>query len=77
MKTYFIKYTVYFTDGSFNVKKIKVKRCLSEMEAKVKLERYLLKHNQSFKSMVVNRCVEDVFGMFGDGISNPFADIFK
>jgi hypothetical protein len=47
------------------------------MEAKIKLERYLLKHNKNFKLMVVNSCVEDVFGMFGDGISNPFADIFK
>ena len=77
MKTFIIKYTVYFTDGSFSVKKIKVKRCLSDIHAKVKLGRFLIKQNKNFKSLVVNNCVEDVFGIFGNGISNPFADIFK
>ena len=78
IKTFRIKYTVHFTDGSFNVKEIKVKRCLSEMEAKVKLNKYLIKQNKNFKSLVVNSCVEDILSkfedMFGTGTSNPFAN---
>jgi len=63
------------------VKEIKVKRCLSEMEAKVKLNKYLIKQNKNFKSLVVNSCVEDILSkiedMLGTETGNLFVNIFK
>ena len=67
-KTYIIDYDVYLEGGaSFLGKKTKVSNCMSELQAKVKLENWLKGKHQTFKQLVVSKCVEDLGldGLFG------------
>jgi hypothetical protein len=62
--TYIIRYTVYHKNGT-PIKEDGVMNChnrTSEMEAKVKLEEYLIKKYPAFGRLVVHSCVEDIFG---------------
>ena len=69
MKTFLIKYCIYYSDDSFHNKEMKIKNCMSEMHAKVKLEEYLKKHNSNFQKLVVYSATEDVLGIFGDAFN--------
>lgn len=52
-------------------KEIKVKNCMSSVQAQVKLEEYLKKKYKNFKQLIVENCKEDF------DILNMFEDIFK
>lgn len=76
MKTFLIKYEVQFHDGSGLIgKEIKVKNCLSSLQAQIRLEDYLKrKYSNGFKALVVNHCSEDFMSSFlGDPKNNPFS----
>ena len=66
MKSYIIKYCIYYSNGGFHNKEMKVKNCMSEAHAKVKLEKYLMKHNDDFQKLVIYSVIEDYLGVFGD-----------
>jgi len=67
MKTYVIKYEILFEDKSGLLgKEIKIKNCLSGIQAQVRLEEWLKKKYSNFKSLIVNECKEDVFSSFED-----------
>ena len=72
-KVFLIDYCVYFTDGKFESHTMKVKNCMSEIHSKIKLEDYLKKKHSNFQKLVINKCVDDIFGIFSMmGKSNPF-----
>ena len=73
-KTFVIDYDIYFTNRNKESHIMKVKNCMGELHAKLKLDEYLKKKHNNFQSMVVTKCVEDIFSMFGDmfGKDNPF-----
>jgi hypothetical protein len=73
-ETYVIEYDVYFLDGHSEGHKTKVKNCLSDLQAKIRLEGHLRKKYPDFKSLVVSKCNKDVFGGLFDmfGKNNPF-----
>lgn len=66
--TFVIHYGYYLTGGRYESHTTKVKRCMSELHAKVKLEDYLKKKQPDFVSLVIYSCKRDV--------ENPFGDIF-
>jgi hypothetical protein len=64
MATYIIKYHVYNKNG-FLLKENGVINChnrMSEMDAKIKLEMYLIKKYSNFGRLIVISCIEDEFG---------------
>lgn len=61
MKTYIIEYGIYFRNGHIEYAKIKVKKCHSDMQAKVKLEKYLRRKYENFDRLVIYKCDEDLF----------------
>lgn len=72
-ETFVIEYDIYFTNKNKESHTTKVKNCLSELHAKVKLEDYLKKKNNNFSSLVVHKCTKDFFGIFNVfGKDNPF-----
>jgi hypothetical protein len=74
--TYVIEYGIYFTGGGYETHVVKVKNCMSDIHAKVKLEKYLQHRHNNFKSLVVYKCKDEYFdfGIFSDllGKDNPF-----
>lgn len=71
--TYIIEYGVYFTNNHYESHTIKVKNCMSELHSKIKLEEYLKKKHDNYKSMVVYKCTHDFLGLFDMmGKNNPF-----
>ena len=69
-KTYIIEYCVYLKDGSFETHTTKVKQCMNELFAKVKLEAYLRRKHEDFHRMVVYKCypnnpITDLINGFG------------
>jgi hypothetical protein len=64
--TYIIEYDT--TEGVKHT--IKVKRCMSELHAKIKLGDYL---NGKDITFTITSCQKDVFSIFG----NVFSDIFN
>jgi hypothetical protein len=88
-KTYLIKYSISFTDNSSLAgKEMKVKNCMSDLHAKIKLEEFLKKKHLKFKILVVESCredIDDIFEQFGkifdpkgkDDFSSIFGENFK
>lgn len=78
-KTYIIKYEVQFTDNSgLFGKEIKIKNCVSEIHAKIELEKYLQRKYPMFKQLIINSCKEDILSNFSNIFSGyDFGDIFK
>jgi hypothetical protein len=66
MKTYVIEYGVYFSKDKYESHETKVKQCMSEAHAQVKLEKYLKNKYPSFQRMVVYKVKDDWMGVFGD-----------
>jgi len=62
--TYLVEYCVYWGSTAHRTGRIKVKNCMSEAHAKVKLEKYMQKKHQDFRQLVVYRCTKDTFGLF-------------
>lgn len=62
--TYIISYGIYFNDGSYFSGKMKVKNCMSELHAKIKLEDYLKRKHNNFKQLVVYKCQMDIFRIY-------------
>lgn len=62
-ETYIIEYGVYFGTNQFETHTIKVRNCMSEIHAKIKLEGYLKNKYSNFKSMVVYNCTHDFLGI--------------
>jgi hypothetical protein len=60
--TYIVDYGVYF-NKRFETHQIKVKNCLSELQAKIKLEGYCKKKYPNFESLVVYKCLNDWLGI--------------
>jgi hypothetical protein len=73
---YIITYGVYFTNGHYESHTTKVKKCMSEIHAKVKLEEWLKKKHTDFKSLVVYKCVNDDYSLF-DFLSHPNTNNFN
>jgi len=72
-ETYLINYGVYFKNGHYESHTMKVKNCMSELHAKIKLEDYLKKKHSDFNNLVVHKCRKDFLGMSDIfGKSNPF-----
>jgi hypothetical protein len=71
-RTYTIDYRVYFKERLYQTHTMKIKNCLSEAHAKVRLEQYLQKKYYDFESLVVTSCkvstglelFDDIFGNF-------------
>jgi hypothetical protein len=55
---------VRIADGTSKTAKCRMKRCLSELHAKVKLEKYLKDLHPLFKSLVVSKCGMDPMSLF-------------
>jgi hypothetical protein len=72
-KTYVIEYDLILQGGASYPHKTKVKNCMSELHAKVKLKDYLKNKHKDFKSINIISCHDDYMGIFGDIFSsNPF-----
>ena len=71
-KTYTISYGYYLTSGKYSSSKMRIKRCMSDLHAKIRLEEYLKKNIDGFSRLVVYTCKDDVNNPFGD----VFGDIF-
>lgn len=72
---YIIKYRVFGeSDNLLKQGKVKAKNASHEIEAKVKLEKYLQSKVVGFHRLVIDSCVEDndILQAFGD----IFGDIF-
>lgn len=55
------------------IRTTKVKNCLSELQAKSRLEDYLKRKNPMFSKLVILSCKKSVGGMFDFmGSDNPF-----
>jgi ABC-type lipoprotein release transport system permease subunit len=70
-KTYIIEYIVYL-DNKQETRKTKVKKCMSDLHAKIKLGAWLEKKHTKFS---VTKCYEDVASVFGNlfgKYDNPF-----
>ncbi|MFA5153280.1 MAG: hypothetical protein WC554_12020 [Clostridia bacterium] len=85
-KIFIIKYDVHCKLQNFFNKETKVKNCLSEMHAKVKLNDYVKeKYGDEFTHIIIHVCKEetnDIFNMFEDILNpknnkNTINDIFK
>jgi hypothetical protein len=71
--TFIIDYGVYLIGGHYESHTIKVKNCMSELHAKIKLEEYLKKKHAKLERLVDHKCINDWLGVseiFGKG--NPF-----
>lgn len=62
--TYIIDYGVYFKNAHYESHTIKVKKCMSEFHAKVKLEEYLKKKHSDFNNLVIYKCTHDFLEIF-------------
>lgn len=72
-ETYIIDYGIYFNNSHYESHTIKVKNCMSDLHAKIKLEEYLKNKHSNFSKLVVYKCYVDFLGMseiFGK--NNPF-----
>jgi len=73
--TYLIDYIAYDSKGNIiKAGPIKVKNCLSKLEAKCKLDTYLKKANPHIYKLTINSCIHDNLGF--DSLSF-FNDMFK
>jgi hypothetical protein len=72
MKTYKIEYGIHFTNGHYESHTTKVKNCMSDLHAKIKLEEWLKKKHSNFKELVIYKCNEDTLGGIFDFMGNPF-----
>jgi hypothetical protein len=83
-KKYIIKYEIVLEGAdTLKGKEIKVDKCLSGVQAQVRLEDYLKRKYINFKQLIVNECKEennfdDIFSQFGDifGGKGNFNNIF-
>ncbi len=77
-RDYIIEYSAYDKAGTIiKSGKMRVKRKLSELDAKIKFEGYLKTKLPTFNRLVVHKCyIDSIFGnIFGDDIfksGNPF-----
>jgi len=72
-KTYVIEYYLIFQGGASYHHKTKVKNCMSELHAKVKLNDHLRNKHKDFQSINIISCHDDYMGIFGNIFnSNPF-----
>lgn len=82
--TFVITYSLYHISGKIdNDKEMKVKNCMGELHAKVKLNEYLKSKIKDFDYIIIHTCKEDRIGDFlrgfGSSGGNPFdflGDIF-
>jgi hypothetical protein len=74
MKTYKIEYGIYIKGDKYESHTTKVKNCMSDLNAKIKLEEWLKKKYDNFDRLVVYKCNEDTLGGIFDfmGKDNPF-----
>lgn len=77
-KTFILDYEIHFKDGHRDVgKKMRIKNCMGELHAKIRLEGFMkLLHQRTFDKIVVFSCMEDkpmggLFDLFGG--KNPFS----
>lgn len=63
--TYNINYGMHFIGGRYKSGTMKVKNCMSEIHAQVKLEKYLQKKNPYFEKMVVYSIKPDLDTLMG------------
>jgi hypothetical protein len=63
-KNYIISYQVLFTDAAPVLQKMRVKNCMSELHAKIKLEDYLKRKHANFAQLAVLNCTEDLGDIF-------------
>lgn len=63
---------LFLVDNFAKTGTIKVKNCMSDFHAKIKLEGYLKRHYPNFERLQVNRCNED--GL--NDLFKNFSDIF-
>jgi hypothetical protein len=72
MKTYILNYTIFFVDRPAKTHIIKIKNCLSDLHAKVRLDDYLKRKHSNFERLSVTGCFEerDFFENFGDIFGN-------
>jgi len=66
MKTYTLAYRVNVRDGGYYTGKMRIKNCMGELHAKVRLEAYMKRKHADFQSLIVYDCTERMFGFFGD-----------
>ncbi len=59
-----VKATVYFNDGTFTNKEVRVKNAMSEAHAQVKMERFFRKKYPDFKAMHVYSAKQDFFDKY-------------
>ena len=60
-------YLIDYEYGALKDKRMRVKNCVNEFEAKGKLHNYLVdKHGEGELVITQCYCEDDVFGMFGD-----------
>jgi hypothetical protein len=70
--TYLLTYGYYLSSGQYISSKMRIKRCMSDLHAKIRLEQYLEKNVLGFSRLVVYTCAPDTPNPFGD----IFGDIF-
>ena len=70
MKTYIINYRIHTTSGTYHPNPEKVKDCMNELFAKLKLEKIVQPKYVGYVRMEVISCKEDIFGLFGDIFGN-------
>jgi hypothetical protein len=63
MKTFLIDYTITNINNVIESHTIRIKNCDSELHAKIKLNKYLIKHNKS-NNLIINDCFDDSSGIF-------------
>lgn len=71
-RTFILTYQIVFKTGLSEVKKIKVKNCSSELDAKIKLDRYIHKHNKGVVDLIISKCTP-----IDASIPDIFNDIFS
>jgi hypothetical protein len=72
-ESFIIDYEVHFRDRVSESHTMIVKNCQGEMHAKIKLEKYLIKHNPDFIRLVVIKCKLDFMSQLG----SIFGDVLK
>ena len=74
IKKYIIKYRIILENNESIIdKEIKINNCLSELQAKIKLEDYLKRHYSNFKSLIVEEICKDYSDLFN---SNSFNNLW-
>ena len=66
MKTYLIEYKVTVKGGAFYTGRIRVKNCMGQLHAKIKLDDYMKRKYNDYETLQIIRCDEDVIGFFSD-----------